>query len=165
MAFGVLAVSWGKTVDAQDMETAVYKDWTLRCQPRDGLPSCDMYQSIVDRQQDRQILQISLAHSEELEKYALQAIVPLGFLIQPGVLVRVDGGAQEGGADFDSLRITRCEANGCFLEGEATPAMIEAFAAGAEGQVIMLDRQGKAMAIPFSLQGFDAARQAMLDRS
>ena len=150
---------------AQDLETARYKDWTLRCQPREGLPACDVFQAIVDRQQNRQLLQLSVAYSEELDKYAFQAILPLGFLIQPGALVRVDGGAGEGGADFDSLKVSRCEATGCFLEGEATAAMIEAFSSGLKGQIVLLGRQGEPFAIPFSLEGFSAARQEMLERS
>jgi invasion protein IalB len=107
-----------------------------------------------------QIMMVSLAYSPELDKYAFQAIVPLGFLIQPGVLIRVDGEQ-----DFSELKVARCEKEGCFIEGVPSEEMLQAFSSGIAGQIIMLNRQQKPFALPISFKGFSAALKEMLAKA
>lgn len=105
-------------------------------------------------------MQVSLAYSSELDSYAFQAIVPHGFLIQPGVLIRVDGEK-----DFSDLKVTRCEKEGCFIEGVPGDDLLQAFSNGVSGQIIMLHKLQKPFALPISLKGFSAALKEMLAKA
>jgi len=156
----VTSIGGASQGQAQDYQTSRYKDWTVRCQQRESLPSCDLYQTVINQERQQQVMMVSLAYSEELDKYAFQAVVPLGFLIQPGVLIRVDGER-----DFEDFKVTRCKDVGCFVEGIPSAEFLAAFSTGNSAQLIMLNEEREPVGLPISLMGFKAALEEMLSKS
>ncbi|TDP43856.1 invasion associated locus B family protein [Zavarzinia compransoris] len=145
-----------------DAETSTFGTWTMRCiaPAREDLPPCDILQTVTNRDNGQTIMQASFAYSPPQDKYAVQLVLPLGFLIPAGVLVRV-----EGGKDITDWPVTRCEAVGCLVERLLTAADFQEFRSHDKGMVVVLDPQGKPLALPLEFKGFAAALDAMTARN
>ncbi|PWR24136.1 invasion associated locus B family protein [Zavarzinia aquatilis] len=158
LALGAMPAGAAET--PPDMETQTFGNWTLRCLAQ-GQPEvpCDIVQAANDRATGRQIMQTSFAYVATEKKYIGQIVLPLGFLLKPGVLIRIDGGA-----DIADWPVTRCEPQGCVVETLLEANALEPFRRHDDATVIVLDQQGKPLAYPLSFKGFAAALDALTAR-
>ncbi|MDD3447339.1 MAG: invasion associated locus B family protein [Zavarzinia sp.] len=144
-----------------DMETQTFGSWTMRCVAKGTAgPVCDIVQGVTNRETGKQIMQVSFAYIAEKDKYAVQVVLPLGFLIPPGVLVRIDGAP-----DITDWPVTRCEPQGCLIEHLMDAEVLKPFRTKDKGTVIVLGAQGKPLGFPMSFNGFSAASDAMTARN
>ncbi|MCG8510606.1 MAG: invasion associated locus B family protein [Rhodospirillales bacterium] len=146
--------------EVPDRQSEVYGDWTVRCIKRENAPPCDMVQFAHRKESGEQVMQFSLAFAGEEDRYGVQVILPLGILIQPGVVIRVDEKA-----DITDFEVTRCERQGCFIERLVTGKDIQPFKGGNKGLIAVFDRQGEALILPLSFAGFSKSLEVMTKRN
>jgi len=93
------------------------------------------------------------------DKHVIQIAVPLGVLIQKGLVLSSDAYTSP------QLHYRRCDRGGCYVEMLLPPDAIGALAAAQTGQakITVYADAGKAFEIPFSLKGFNDAHGAMQD--
>src|SRR5262249_36986901 len=89
-----------------------YGDWAVRCaletvkSPAPG----DLIQLTVNQDTKHRIMSFSLAYGPSRDSYALQLIVPIGVALSKGVSLAA------GDRSLDSVKYTRCERDGCYVE-------------------------------------------------
>ncbi|MDQ1231568.1 invasion protein IalB [Sphingomonas sp. SORGH_AS 879] len=137
-----------------------YGDWSVLCVERAELPPCEVVQGVQRKEGDTQPLRFSFAYAGQGDRYGVQFQVPLGVLVQTAPLIRLDEKT-----DVPGFHITRCEADGCFIDRVMTRAEIEPFFKAAKGLIAVADRSGKPVVLPLSLNGFAQAMQAMTARN
>jgi len=141
-------------------EANSYGDWAVRCVERPNLDPCDVVQSLNDTKAKRTLMQISYAYNPAKDMYAAQIMLPLGFMLQAGVLIRLDGKT-----DIADYPVTRCEPEGCFVEKILKGKDLDAIRNAKEGVIVVMNRDGKAAGFPFSLKGFGDAVDSMTRRN
>ncbi|MCW2406956.1 invasion protein IalB [Sphingobium sp. B1D7B] len=137
-----------------------FGDWSVVCAVREGLPPCEVVQAVRRKDDDDKLLRFSFAYAGRDDRYGVQYQVPLGVLVQPEALVRLDDKT-----DVPGYRITRCEADGCYIDRVVTRADLEPFYKAQKGLIAVADRTGQALVLPLSLNGFADAMKAMVSRN
>jgi invasion protein IalB len=61
--------------------------------------------------------------------------------------------------------VTRCEAEGCFIEKLAKSAELDPLRNAEKGVVVVMGKDGKPVALPISLKGFGEALASMEGRN
>jgi invasion protein IalB len=140
-------------------ETKPYGDWTVRCFPVQKSPSpCDMFELLANKKSGDRVMSVSIAYLPATDKHVIQIAVPLGVLIQKGVVLSSD--------NFTSpvLRYRRCDRGGCYVEMLFDNQAVNALASSAgPAKIKVVAFGGKSFEIPFSLTGFSDAHGAMTD--
>lgn len=159
---GVLAsiVCFQALAAGADAETATYGDWTMRCVHREGLMPCDVIQSARQKDGQQTIMQLSFSYVREKNLYAVQFLLPLGFMIQPGVIVRIDEKTE-----LKDWPVTRCTPQGCFVEKLVGAQDLVPFQTGKTGVISLAVRDGRILSLPISLNGFTTAMDEMTIRN
>jgi invasion protein IalB len=135
-----------------------FDDWQVRCFPRNSPSPCDMYELLADKNTNQRVLGISIAYVPSANVYALQLGVPLGVDLQKGVVISTDG------YKSPVLKYRRCDSTSCYVEMVIDTAAITALRnAKDSGKVAIVFDGGKAMEWAFSLKGFSAAHNSMVD--
>lgn len=167
MALGLIAVGLAGFIAAQTVpglfpgtEPSSYGDWAVRCVEHKGLPPCDIVQTLTDNKTKKPVMLISYSYAPDRDLYAAQIMLPLGFMLPAGVLIRLDGKT-----DIKNYAVTRCEPQGCFIEKLATSGELDPLRRAGKGVVVVMGKDGKAIGFPFSLKGFGDALKAMADRN
>lgn len=137
-----------------------FGDWSLACADRPGIPPCEVVQAVQRKDSAEQVLRFSIAYAGSGDRYAVQFQVPLGILVQGDVLVRLDDKT-----DLPGYRVTRCEAEGCFVERLVERKALDPFFAATKGLLAVPDRAGKPLVLPLSFNGFSQAMTAMRERN
>ncbi len=137
---------------APELVTRPFEDWRVECRvPAVNGLKCQMIQQLLHAELKKPVLAITIAHSPEEKRDVIQIVLPLGFLIKPGVDVDISSYRTRAGID-------RCTARGCFIEGFAESAMIDTMKRTTkDGVVTFVTRNGRKNAINFSLRGFSRA--------
>lgn len=143
-------------LNANERTTQSFDDWVLVCEEREDVLPCDIRHRVVDERSQSQVLSFSVAYSPELGEHALQLILPLDFLLAPGV------GLSAGDYAVDRIAVTRCEPVGCFVEARLEQVAIDALRREESGHVFLTARDGQRIGLPFSLSGFGAALDALV---
>ncbi len=158
-AIAVLALAMPATA-APDSKT--FGTWTVRCndQQDKAVPSCDMSQAATKRDTGQTLLTTSFTYLPVQKKYVGQVVLPLGFLIQPGILIRLDEKV-----DIKDWKVIRCIERGCFVENAMDADALKPFRAGKGGVVVVINEEGKGVAYPLSLDGFSAALDEVVARN
>lgn len=147
---------------AADVETEAFDAWTMRCaETTEDVPPCDITQAVANRETGKPIMQASFAYLPEKDAYAVQILLPLGFLIPPGLHVRIEGVEP----DITDWLVTRCEPQGCFIEGLHAASVLAPFRDHDTAGVIVIGKNGKPMIFPMALAGFGDALDAMTARN
>ncbi len=135
-------------------------DWLVRCVVRQGLPPCEIVQSLTDNQSRTAVMQFSVSYSPAMDIYALQIQIPLGFVLSAGTVTRIDEMT-----DLTTYEVTRCEPQGCFIEKLIPAADLAPFETGTGGAVVMITTAGQPVGLPFSLNGFEIALNDMVEKN
>jgi invasion protein IalB len=139
-----------------DAETATFGDWTVRCSQKEGAPPCDIVQFVRQKDTGRTIMQVSFGYIPGQDKYPVQFVLPLGFLLSSGATIRIDDKT-----DLKDYPVTRCEAQGCLIEKTADAKDLAPFRAGKIGTVTVTAAAGRMITFPISFTGFTRALDEM----
>lgn len=131
--------------------STTFGDWVVECARREqGLP-CEMSQQLVDGNTGNTLTRFSVVWSPDRDRHALQVSVPLGVWLEPGAILSA------GELKVDGIQYSRCLPQGCMIEALLEDPMLTALKSGEEGKLTIFDRTHKAINLPFSLRGFEAA--------
>ena len=159
-ASGLILLMSGAAIAAPAQKVETHGDWNVRCIERENVPPCDMVQAASQKESGEQVMQFSIAHAGKEDLYGVQIRVPLGVNLTGDAAIRIDEDA-----DFVSLKYTRCDMNGCYLEKLMTPQDLEPFEQANEGMLIVLGLNGEPLSIPLSFDGFDDALKLMSENN
>lgn len=155
---GAAAVVWSlagsATKNAPTSASFGYDAWLVRCQSANDKVGCGMTQKILDKRSRQAVLQLHLGRAPSGEGHQLVAVLPLGVSVPQGILIQI-------GESKRTVAFTQCLPGGCVAPTPVDAAFLDVLKAGNEGRVAVLDRNGKAVAVPFSLKGFAAAYDKM----
>lgn len=70
-----------------------------------------------------------------------------------------------GETTVDSIRFSRCLPGGCLVEARLEDPLLGAMSAGGEAAIGIVDAKGKAVTLPFSLKGFEDARDKLVKQT
>ncbi len=139
-------------------ESKQYGDWLVRCFPVNSPSPCDMFELLANKQSKQRIMSVSIAYVPNGDRHVIQIAVPLGVLIQRGIVLSTDAYSSP------MLHYRRCDRGGCYVEMLMLPDTLNALtAASGSAHVRIYAEGGKAYDIPFSLKGFSDAHGAMAD--
>jgi len=97
---------------AKDDNTIIESGWTKRCEPaadKKGKEYCEIFQRMTTKKDSLRIAEFGLGYNDGKTDAIHGAIVlPLGVLLQPGVLMKVDDGKPV------SFKVAYCIKGGCF---------------------------------------------------
>lgn len=132
-------------------------DWLLECyDPAINNVNCQIKQRIAQKDTERNILVMSIAYDPKQKTNVIQYVLPLDFLLTPGVSIEVDGYQSTAG-------VNRCSVQGCFVEGTTDEGFIKAMQGAKEGgRVVIVSRTGQKVGIGFSAAGFSKAYEEMV---
>jgi invasion protein IalB len=152
----LLAFAPGAADAKPSSESYVYGDWIVECHELDGNRSCVMSQRIIDARSQIQLLQLSVIRNLRANATTLQALVPLGAWLEPGIAVKV-------GTEAKALELTyaKCVPSGCIADQSVTSSFLGAMKSAERGVLMVADRNRKVVSVPFSLRGFGEALDAL----
>lgn len=129
--------------------------WTLQCSTDTSMkPPCQIMYRLASPDQKRVFMVISMARSAD-NKIGMQMALPLGFAVQEGVKIGF-------GSKYSTVaKVSRCTTQGCLVEGICPPGMLDVLMKEKSGKVSIRMMQGNVAELPVSLDGFNAAYQAM----
>jgi invasion protein IalB len=134
--------------------TAEYiQDWQLNCPPaKQTADACSVRQIILQQGTNSPLAQIEVDRGVNAD--IIKFVVPLGVLVGPGLAFSTDGTGPV------AVAYTTCDLSGCIAIAPLTATQLGQMEHGTGGRVIVLARNGKGAAIPYSLKGFaDAMRE------
>ena len=133
-------------------------DWFVRCFPAQSPTPCDVFQELDNPTTRQRVLSLSLAYVPNLDRHIVQITVPLDVSIPKGVVIQTDS--------FTSpvMKYRMCNRDGCFVQMAMDNAMVEALSkSGPAAKVNIVADGGKTYALNFSLKGFAAAHDSMVE--
>jgi invasion protein IalB len=163
LALSILPIATSSAQNAprgpvQPTETKQFGDWMVRCYPVKSPSPCDMFELLANKQNQQRILSISIAYVPTSDRHVIQIAVPLGVLIQKGLVMSSDAYTSP------TLHYRRCDRAGCYVEMLMQSDAVNALSTGTgPGKITVYADAGKAFEIPFSLKGFNDAHGAMQD--
>ncbi|KFC63399.1 putative Invasion associated locus B family protein [Bosea sp. LC85] len=146
-------------VSQPDNTTATYGDWTHRCQQGVGTRICEIVQTLEVQGQRGPVALIALGRPVRNEPYKLVVQVPPNVSLGAKAGIRLALGEKDEGtlADFQ-----RCLPGGCFAEVNVSDDLLKRWRGyGEAGQLRYQDGANRAVALPFSFKGFQAAVDAL----
>ena len=141
-------------------EVKTIGDWVVRCFPIQSPSPCDIYQELDDQRARQRVLSFSIAYVPSLNRHGLQITVPLEVSIPRGLIIQTDSFTSP------ALKYRYCDRTGCFVQMPIDNATIEAMGkSGEAAKVRVFADNGKAYDIKFSLKGFAAAHDHLVDQA
>src|SRR5260221_8185237 len=131
-------------------------DWVVRCvltSVKSPAP-CEVLQSTVNKDNQQRISSLSIAYVPSRESYAMQIVVPTGVALAKGLTLA---------PSLNSVKFTRCERDGCYVEMLIDNAAIPSLAGAGKAATIGVVGYGQAneIKLPVSLTGFPEAMDRM----
>lgn len=132
-----------------------FGEWELECfEPKVNGLKCQIGQRLVAKDSTSLVLAVSMAYSPASKKDVMQFVLPLNFMLKPGVELAI-------GDAKTVIQVDRCSAQGCFVEGVAASDILEAMNKSEKADIKVLANPNKRLVIPFSLKGFSTAYSKM----
>ncbi len=115
---------------------------------------CEVLQVTVNKDNKQRLSSFSIAYVPSRDAYAMQVVVPTGVALAKGLLI---------GASPNSMKFTRCERDGCYVEAVIDNAVIGTLAKAGKATTLAVVAYGKTDQIkfPVSLTGFNEAMDRM----
>ena len=127
--------------------------WAVSCETVSAKRMCQISASAITGDASQVILVLSLAPSAK--GIAMQMAVPLGIAVQKKVQLTIAD------AYKTELVVDRCTQQGCLIDGEVEPRMLDAMKAKPTLQVVVTTPEGNGVPIDLSLDGFGKALEDM----
>lgn len=141
-------------------EVKTIGDWVVRCFPVTSPSPCDMFQELDDQRTRQRVLSFSIAYVPSLNKHGIQITVPLEVSIQKGLTIVTDSYTSP------VMKFRYCDRAGCFVQMPFDNAAVESISrSGPDAKVRIFADNGKAYDLRFSLKGFTAAHDSMVEQN
>ncbi len=135
-------------------------DWVVRCFPITSPSPCDIYQELNDQRTQQRVLSFSIAYVPSLDRHGIQITVPLEVSIPRGLVIETDSFKSQ------SMKYRMCDRTGCFVQMPIENAAINSIAkSGPDAKVRIFADSGKSYELKFSLKGFSAAHDSMVEQA
>lgn len=135
-------------------------DWVVRCFPIASPSPCDIYQELNDQRTQQRVLSFSIAYVPSLDRHGIQITVPLEVSIPRGLVIETD--SFKSGA----MKYRMCDRTGCFVQMPIENTAINSIAkSGPDAKVRIFADSGKSYELKFSLKGFSAAHDSMVEQA
>lgn len=161
LALGLLSIAPALAQEAGTptgpTETKQYDDWMVRCFPVKSPSPCDMFEMLANKQTKQRMMSLSIAYVPKSDGNVIQIAVPLGVMIQKGLVLATDSYTSP------MLHFRRCDRGGCYVEMIMPPDMVSALSAATDSKITIYADGGKVYNIPFTIKGFNEAHGAMAD--
>lgn len=154
-----MAQDAGANKPAQPGVSKAFGDWTVQCFQKASVSRCEMLEILADKKSGRRVLGISIQRIDAQNRTLIQIAVPLRVLLQSGVVLSSDTFTS------DVLRYRLCDGQGCYAGTLADDATIKALGQATKAQMKIVFVNGKKIDLNFSLNGFAAAHNALLEMS
>ncbi len=133
--------------------------WTIRCTeiPKDAekkdskaVKSCEIFQRLSVKETGQRLIEFAVGKNVDSETGDARGVVvlPLGILLQPGVLMQID---KDQPYKFD---VNHCTEKGCFAYVDLNAEIIDHMYKGNLATLILKTIEGKNVKIALSLKGF-----------
>lgn len=134
-----------------------FKDWKVGCDKLPGIDEkrCYIFQTLVD-EEDKPMLQVAVGYLPENSRPAVMFTVPLGFLLPPGMGLKIDENK------VIQFPYERCLEIGCIAGLPLQDDLLNQFKKGNQAKVIIHNgRKAVPFPKPISLQGFTKGFNAL----
>lgn len=132
-------------------ERTLYDDWFTLCDTAKNFCSANQLQYMVKDTERSQVLHAHLSKNQNNQLF-MQIILPLGVLLKPGIIMKIDDGKQF------SVAYHTCTNKGCIAVIPATESLLKELRLGSKALLgfrpVGID---KTMVIEMSLKGFTKA--------
>lgn len=147
----------GAAAPVTPSETKPFGDWTVRCFPVKTPSPCDMFELLANKKTGQRVMSVSIAYLPGTDRHVIQIAVPLGVMIQKGLVLSSD--------TFTApvFHYRRCDRGGCYVEMVFDNQAVDALKGSTSAKIEVVALGGKTFDIPFSLNGFGDAHGAMVD--
>ena len=153
------ALSEPSTSPPPTANTKTFQDWIVRCPTVPQPMPCDAVQLLIEPQSKQRILSISVAYDAANAKNVVRIVLPLGVWLPNGVTIVA------GDTKIEKVVVRRCEAFGCIVEGLLDPKLQESMRKGGAAKIVIFDQTKKPLDLKFSLAGFGAAQDYMVEET
>jgi invasion protein IalB len=142
---------------AQPSETKNFGDWTVRCYPSSSTTPCEMLELLVNKKSGRRVLGVLIIYNPAQNQNVMQIATPLGVLVQSGVVIGSD--------TYTSavLRYRLCDVQGCYALAPLDDDAIKTLGRATKAEMRIASADGKKFNLVFSLNGFTAAHNALVE--
>ncbi len=141
-------------------EVKAVGDWVVRCFPITSPSPCDIYQELNDQRTQQRVLSFSIAYVPSLDRHGIQITVPLEVSIPRGLVIETDSFKSQ------PMKYRMCDRTGCFVQMPIENAAINSIAkSGPDAKVRIFADSGKSYELKFSLKGFSAAHDSMVEQA
>ena len=135
-------------------------DWVVRCFPIASPSPCDIYQELNDQRSQQRVLSFSIAYVPSLDRHGIQITVPLEVSIPRVLVIETDSFKSQ------PMKYRMCYRTGCFVQMPIENAAINSIAkSGPDAKVRIFADSGKSYELKFSLKGFSAAHDSMVEQA
>jgi invasion protein IalB len=134
----------------------VYQDWRLFCpaiKDKDKDVSCNLSQDVVDQGAGSRVARLIMAKDKD-KNMILAVTVPLQVLLEPGLGLKIGD---------DKIRVFQyktCTEEGCLSIIPVNAELDEVLAKAQQANVAVVQPDGKAVELPFSMKGYGEAYKA-----
>jgi invasion protein IalB len=141
-------------------EVKPFDDWVVRCFPIASPSPCDIYQELNDQRTQQRVLSFSIAYVPSLDRHGIQITVPLEVSIPRGLVIETDSFKSQ------PMKYRMCDRTGCFVQMPIENGAINSIAkSGPDAKVRIFADSGKSYELKFSLKGFSAAHDSMVEQA
>lgn len=141
----------------QPSETKNFGDWTVRCYPVSSPTPCEMIELLVNKKSGQRVLGVLIVFNAAQNQNVVQIAMPLGVSVQNGAVLSSD--TYTSGV----LRYRLCDVQGCYAFAPVDEDAIKALKRATKAEMKIVSADGKKINLSFSLNGFSAAYNALLD--
>ncbi len=138
-------------------EDKAYGDWSVRCYPVSSPSPCEMLEMLVNKKTGRRVLGVLIAYIPSRDQHVMQIAMPLGVSLANGAVIGTD--------TFTSgvLKYRRCDMQGCYVETGIDNDSLNALGRATKAEMRIVSVDGKKFNLTFSLNGFTAAHNALVE--
>jgi len=147
----------GANAPVQPSETKNFGDWTVRCYPVSSPTPCEMIELLVNKKSGQRVLGVLIVFNAAQNQNVVQIAMPLGVSVQNGAVLSSD--TYTSGV----LRYRLCDVQGCYAFAPVDEDAIKALKRATKAEMKIVSADGKKINLSFSLNGFSAAYNALLD--
>ncbi len=133
---------------------SVYQDWRLFCPAtKDKDVSCELSQDVIDQRAGSRVARLIMAKEKD-KNMVLAVTVPLQVLLEPGLGLKIGD---------DKIRVSQyktCTEEGCISIVPVNAEFEAVLARAQQADVAVMQPDGKAVELPFSMKGYLEAYKA-----
>lgn len=147
-----------KSAEPGDVKTI--GDWKIRCSPTPTAIPCSMQEILSRKDSQQPVLVITMAYDPAHKHSVAEIGVPLGVALKDGLSIVADSYVTP------AIPFRHCSRYFCYVETVVPDETVSAMGSASAAKIrITMDDDGKTYNVPFSLKGFSAAHDAVVQLS